>query len=173
MQDTDERGTPESIFLPLDYTFNFTLDPCAMRNRPLKRDIIEYFVEDDGLTKDWFGHRVFVNPPYSRGRIGDWVLKVVEEASRGVFICVLVRQDCSTVWYQVLSRMAWHVEDIPYRVGFTGSKGGKPFWSSCVMLLGGPFPFKRPKGVEYITGRLGEAQRARVSSLFNKRETRY
>lgn len=42
-----------------------SLDPCAdMRRRIPAR--AHYTREDDGLSRDWSGSRVFVNPPYGR-----------------------------------------------------------------------------------------------------------
>jgi len=148
MQETDERGTPLEIFRPLHDLFDFTLDPCAMRGRPLYElpewRFKEYFIEDNGLSKNWTGEKCFVNPPYSRGSISDWVKKMSEEAAKGTFICALVRQDCSTEWYRTIKRISWHIEEIPYRVSFAGAKqSSKPFWSSVIMLMGGPFPLRK------------------------------
>ena len=34
-----------------------------------------YFTaEDDGLTQDWAGETVWLNPPYGRGITGKWML---------------------------------------------------------------------------------------------------
>lgn len=42
---SDEWGTPQDLFDNLDKEFNFTLDPCANKNRPLKKDILCYDIQ--------------------------------------------------------------------------------------------------------------------------------
>ncbi len=44
----------------------FDLDPCSPINPPFVHAINNFTVDDDGLSKDWFG-RVYMNPPYGRG----------------------------------------------------------------------------------------------------------
>ncbi len=54
-------ATPKSLFEQLDKEWRFTLDPC-----PLVYSV-------DGLSMDWNGHRVFLNPPYNN--IKPWLDK--------------------------------------------------------------------------------------------------
>lgn len=56
----DEWLTPPEIIHSLG---QFDLDPCAPANRPWDMAKHHYTVEDDGLSKKWFG-RVWCNPPY-------------------------------------------------------------------------------------------------------------
>lgn len=44
----------------------FDLDPCCPVNAPFYHAENNYTMEDDGLTKEWFG-RVYLNPPYGKG----------------------------------------------------------------------------------------------------------
>ena len=70
---TDEWSTPQDFFDTLNKEFNFTLDPCSTNeNHKCSR---YYTLEDDGLSKNWGGERVFVNPPYSR--ISDIVVLLI------------------------------------------------------------------------------------------------
>ena len=66
MKETDERYTPKWIFDTLNVEFD--LDPCSpiggIKDAPIK---YYYTVEDDGLSKQWFGN-VWVNPPFSNPR---------------------------------------------------------------------------------------------------------
>ena len=66
LKETDERYTPEWIFSTLNVEFD--LDPCSpiggIPYAPIKN---YYTVEDDGLSKEWFGN-VWVNPPFSNPR---------------------------------------------------------------------------------------------------------
>ena len=43
----------------------FDLDPCSPVNAPFLHARTNYTIEDDGLSKPWFG-RVFCNPPYGK-----------------------------------------------------------------------------------------------------------
>lgn len=43
----------------------FDLDPCAPVKRPWDTARRHYTIEDDGLSKEWFG-RVWMNPPFGR-----------------------------------------------------------------------------------------------------------
>ena len=67
---TDQWATPDDFFRELDQEFHFNLDPCANEQN---HKCEKYFTkEDNGLSKDWGGYRVFCNPPYGRA-ITDWV----------------------------------------------------------------------------------------------------
>lgn len=56
----DEWLTPPELIKALGH---FDLDPCSPINRPWATADNHYTVEDDGLSKEWFG-RVWLNPPY-------------------------------------------------------------------------------------------------------------
>lgn len=51
----------------------FDLDPCAPINRLWNIAKHHYTIEDDGLSKKWFG-KVFCNPPYDNA--GEWLNKL-------------------------------------------------------------------------------------------------
>jgi hypothetical protein len=59
---TDEWLTPPEIIKALG---PFDLDPCSPVNRPWDTAKVHYTIQDNGLTKEWFG-RVWLNPPYGR-----------------------------------------------------------------------------------------------------------
>jgi hypothetical protein len=74
--------TPPEVFDPLNREFKFTLDPCAT---PETAKCAKFYTEqDDGLSKDWDGERVFMNPPYGR-EVYAWTRKA-REASAGGFL---------------------------------------------------------------------------------------
>jgi hypothetical protein len=54
--------TPPEIIKSLG---EFDLDPCSPINRPWNTAKNHFTIEDDGLSKEWFG-RVWLNPPYGR-----------------------------------------------------------------------------------------------------------
>lgn len=73
---TPEWATPQDLFDALNAEFHFTLDPCAT---PENAKCAKFYTKaDDGLSRDWSGERVFMNPPYGR-EIGKWVKKISEE----------------------------------------------------------------------------------------------
>jgi len=57
---TDVWLTPPYILRELG---EFDLDPCASLDRPWDTAKHHFTIEDDGLSKEWFG-RVWLNPPY-------------------------------------------------------------------------------------------------------------
>lgn len=88
-----EWATPPEIFDPLHAEFGFTLDPCAtVQNAKLPRFYTE---ADDGLSKDWSGERVFMNPPYGR-EIYAWTKKARES---GVLVVGLLPASCDLQWW--------------------------------------------------------------------------
>jgi len=72
---TPEWATPQELFDQLNKEFNFTLDPCATKENAKCPKF--YTKEDDGLSRDWTGEKIFMNPPYGR-EIGKWIKKLAE-----------------------------------------------------------------------------------------------
>ncbi|MBG7610886.1 adenine methyltransferase [Polaribacter sp. BAL334] len=52
----------------------FDLDPCTPISPPFVHATSNFNLNDDGLTKEWFG-RVYMNPPYGRG-MEKWIEKL-------------------------------------------------------------------------------------------------
>ena len=74
----DEWLTPRWVFDPLNDVFDFTLDAAANEKNTWVYD--NYFsIDDDGLAKSWEDERVFNNPPFTKGKYGDWVDKAAIE----------------------------------------------------------------------------------------------
>jgi hypothetical protein len=69
----DEWLTPPFILAALG---EFDLDPCAPVDRPWAMARSHYTVEDDGLSRPWFG-RVWCNPPYGP-ETGRWLARLAE-----------------------------------------------------------------------------------------------
>ena len=93
---SDEWETPQDLFDKLNKEFNFTLDPCATKDN--HKCFKYYTIEDDGLSKDWSGETVFVNPPYGRS-IGKWVKKCYEEYLKGTTVVMLIPSRTDTKWF--------------------------------------------------------------------------
>ena len=77
---SNEWETPQDFFDKLNREFHFTLDPAATPENAKCKNF--YTAENDGLTQDWSGERVFCNPPYGR-KISEWV----ENAGRDAYSC--------------------------------------------------------------------------------------
>ena len=72
----DEWLTPPEILYSLG---DFDLDPCAPAVRPWVTARQHYTVQDDGLSKPWFG-RVWCNPPFGREAI-KWLHRMKEHGN--------------------------------------------------------------------------------------------
>ncbi len=93
---TDERSTPDNLFLPLDEEFHFTLDPCSTHeNAKCER---HYTREENGLLQSWRDEIVFMNPPYSN--IPAWLYKAWHDnyECNATIVCILPC-DTSTRWF--------------------------------------------------------------------------
>lgn len=130
---TNEWATPQAFFDALDAEFHFDLDPCATEsNAKCKRF---YTIEDNGLTKDWGGARVFCNPPYGRG-IGKWVKKCAEESRKPNTLCVMLipaRTD-TAYFHDYIYNKAREIRFIRGRLRFNGSATDAPFPSMVVIF---------------------------------------
>ena len=128
---TDQWATPIDFFAQLDKEFRFNLDPCA---DDLNHKCEKYFTrEQDGLSQNWGGCRVFCNPPYGRD-ICKWVKKSYEEGHKeNTLVCLLIPARTDTKYFHdyILNRA--EIRFIPGRLKFGGSKNAAPFPSMLVI----------------------------------------
>jgi phage N-6-adenine-methyltransferase len=129
-----EWETPDSIFVPLDEEFHFTLDVAASN---INTKCSKYFSEDrDGLYSPWQGEICWMNPPYNQ--VGKWIKKAYEEATQyGATVVCLVQSRTNTNW--------WHDYCMKGEVRFIR---GRPKFKGCVHGLPQPLAiviFKRHK----------------------------
>lgn len=127
-------ATPQDLFNSLDYVFNFTLDPCAdVDNAKCEKFYTE---EQDGLSKDWYGHKVFCNPPYDRTATGDWVKKCHDEAKKpGTIVVMLIPSRTDTKWFhEYIYKSNAQIHFIKGRLKFGESKNAAPFPSMIVIF---------------------------------------
>ena len=130
-QKTDVWGTPQWLFNKLNEEFNFTLDPCS-NGENSKCDV--FFTEEhDGLSKDWSGNTVFMNPPYSNCQ--GWMKKAYEESIKGCTVVCLVPARTDTDWFCNLALKYGEIRFIRGRLRFGDSKINAPF-PSCVVIFG-------------------------------------
>lgn len=129
---TNEWATPRSFFQALDAEFHFNLDPCATPENAKCADF--YTIENDGLTQDWGGRRVFCNPPYGRA-IAAWVRKCYEEAQKPNTLVVLLipaRTD-TEYFHKYIYHKAWEIRFVRGRLHFNEA-GPAPFPSMVVIF---------------------------------------
>lgn len=94
---SNEWETPQDLFDKLNEFYHFNLDPASTDDNA-KCDN-HYTIEDDGLSKDWGGCNVFVNPPYGR-EIGKWVKKAYEESQKpNTKVVMLIPARTDTAWF--------------------------------------------------------------------------
>lgn len=98
--------TPPSLVRSIIEFFDgeISLDPCS----PIEPNIPaskHYSVLDNGLKMRWEG-KVFVNPPYTRDFIINWIKKSIHEFEKGYAseILLLVPCDTSTKWFHRLNK---------------------------------------------------------------------
>lgn len=129
----DEWETPQDFFDKLNEEFHFDLDPCADENN---HKCNCYFTkEDDGLSKDWSGHTVFVNPPYGAKSTSDWIKKCAEESRKPntkVVMLIPARTDTKAFHEYIYNKA--EVRFIKGRLKFGGSKNSAPFPSMVVVF---------------------------------------
>jgi len=119
----DCYGTPMDLYQQLNQRFDFTLDPCAWPGNRL--DTPKFYTEiDNGLVMSWSGHRVFLNPPYSKP--DPWTEKAYNESLRGALVVGLLRHDPSTRWWNKWIKDKAIVIPIPYRLKFVNFETKQP-----------------------------------------------
>lgn len=102
-------GTDPDVFNAMDREFNFELDAAsnAINNK------CDLFLDKDenSLTVDWFNHirgfhqkpkyTAWINPPYERGSIKQFMKKAIEQKNRGVTTVMLVPATLDAQWLPI------------------------------------------------------------------------
>lgn len=129
---TDDWATPQDFFDKLNLEFQFTLDPCADSfNRKCSR---YYNREQNGLSRDWGGERVFCNPPYGR-EIGRWVQKSFEESrKKNTLVVMLIPARTDTKYFHDYIYGKAEIRFIRGRLKFGNAKTAAPFPSMVVIF---------------------------------------
>lgn len=130
---SDEWSTPQNVFDELDKEFHFTLDPCATDDNH-KCD--KYFtLENDGLSENWGGYRVFCNPPYSE--IDKWVEKAYRETRNdNTLVVLLIPSRTDTRYFHNYIYQRAEIRFVKGRLKFGDGKGSAPFPSMIVIFRG-------------------------------------
>lgn len=124
----DEWLTPPEIMAKLG---KFDLDPCAPVKRPWDTAAHHFTVNDDGLSKEWFG-RVWCNPPFGREAI-KWLRKL---RSHGDGIALIPARTETAMFYECVWNKASAVLFIRGRPHFHYADGSRaPFNSGAPICL--------------------------------------
>ena len=125
-------ATPQDFFDKLNDEFHFTLDPCAL---PENAKCKKFFTpEDNGLSQNWGGAKVFCNPPYGR-KIGDWVRKCYEESLKpNTTVVMLIPARTDTAWFHDYVYGKAEIRFIRGRLKFGGMTNSAPFPSMVVIF---------------------------------------
>lgn len=126
----DKWETPSKVFKILNDEFGFTLDPCCEIHTAKAATF--YTPLEDGLSKDWTDHIVFVNPPYSRNNIDKWVKKCSEEGKKTTVVALLP-VSTSAAWFHDYVWGKAEIRFIRRRIRFVGAPFTAPFSSMIVI----------------------------------------
>lgn len=101
----DSRFTPQHVLDSIGEAFGpISLDPCAHERSPvMAAHRIEKEAGGDGLTQDWSGDLVFVNPPYSGSTV--WLKRVRSQfhtSNIGTLLCLLNAKTDATEFHAAL-----------------------------------------------------------------------
>ena len=125
---TDEWYTPKEI---IDALGKFDLDPCAPVKPLWQTAETMYNKNHDGLTKDWVG-RVWLNPPYSRPLIEQFVRKL---AQHGNGIALLFNRCDSKMFQDIIFEKATAIKFLRGRIRFFRSDGIRGDSPGCGAVL--------------------------------------
>lgn len=142
----DLWGTPDEVFLPLTKEFNFDLDPCCTNDTAKCYKF--YTPADNGLIQSWEGRNVFVNPPYSRGNIDEWVkVCCMEGLSKAGVVVALLPVSTSAKWFHTYVLDKAEIRFFDGRIKFVGAEHKAPF-SSLLAIWGGQNPPQTIKTID-------------------------
>ena len=137
---SNDWETPADFYSQLDAEFGFTLDPCASQASAKCSSF--YTADDDGLSKNWEGQTVFMNPPYGR-KIGNWIQKAYEEGEKGnTRVVALIPARTDTKYWHNYCMKATEIRFVKGRLKFGrgNAKNSAPFPSAVVVFSGSPPP---------------------------------
>jgi len=105
---SDEWATPKAFYDELNAEFLFDFDPCPLNGT-------------GGLEREW-GLRNFVNPPYSRKLKEAFVIKAIEQATKGRLCVMLLPVSTSTkLFHDYIKPNAKEIRFIRGRIRFLGT----------------------------------------------------
>lgn len=124
----DDRPTPDSVFLPLDDEFGFTLDAAASPENAKCEKF--YTADDDGISQPWEGV-VWCNPPYSE--IGLWARKAQESRATATSV-LLLPASTDVAWFHDWVLPFAEIRFLRGRISFGNTQNKAPFGSMLAIF---------------------------------------
>lgn len=137
----EEWGTPAYILEAARETLGFiALDPATNEEAQTRVQADHYYTrEDDGLAHSWAG-TVWLNPPYSRGKVDLFVNKLVHEYLWGgvTEALLLVNSAVGTKWFRHAAAFSDAMCLLNKRVRFlqNGVEVGSPTIGQVIFYFG-------------------------------------
>jgi len=107
--------TPQDLFDNLNKEFNFTLDPCCIKEIAKCKKF--FTSKENGLIQDWSKDIVFMNPPYGR-ELKKWLKKAYEEYQKGSTVICLIMSSTDTNYWHDYAMKAKEIRLIKGRLSF-------------------------------------------------------
>lgn len=129
---TDEWYTPQNVISALG---EFDLNPCAPVNPLWQTAKTMYNKNDDGLSQAWHG-RVWLNPPYSRPLIEQFIRKM---STHGNGIALLFNRCDNKMFHDIIFPTATAMKFLRRRIRFyrpDGIQGASPGCGSVLIAWG-------------------------------------
>lgn len=126
---SDEFGTPDYIFKPLNDEFHFTFDAAASAENA--KCPLFFTKEDNALAlRSWVNEAnayevdpvFWCNPPYSRGNVSAFIKKAYEESQNGATVVLLVPARTEQDWFHDIVLPNAEVRFVRGRIKFNGGK---------------------------------------------------
>lgn len=126
-------ATPQHFFDQLEEKFGkFTLDPCANQSNYKVKN--RFTAKENGLERDWSGHKVFMNPPYGRV-IKDWIKKAYHEGQKeNTVVVALVPARTDTRYWHDYVMKAHSIYFVRGRLKFGNGENSAPFPSAVIVF---------------------------------------
>ena len=127
--------TPDDLFEKVNAEFRFTLDAASSHENAKCEK--HYTKQEDGLSKNWGGETVWVNPPYGK-ELPTWISKCAHEGRKPnttVVMLIPARTDTKAFHEHIYGKA--EIRFIKGRLKFKGAKTGAPFPSMLVIFRGG------------------------------------
>ena len=127
--------TPDDLFERVNREFKFTLDAASSHENA--KCAKHYTETENGLSQNWGGETVWVNPPYGK-ELPVWIGKCAHEGRKPnttVVMLIPARTDTKAFHEHIYGKA--EIRFIKGRLKFKGAKAGAPFPSMLVIFRGG------------------------------------
>ena len=132
---SQEWGTPKSLYDLLNKEFRFDLDVCASESN--HKNPFYLTKEDNSLSDgiEWNG-KCWMNPPYGKGII-DWVEKAWRASTLGATVVCLLPVRTDTKWWHEYVMESNEIRLLNRRISFDGPIKNKSTMPVCIVIFNG------------------------------------